>query len=248
MIMLMARFTPALVFDLKRQAEMTAERSTARLLSTSQMLGKLVPIAALVALVLGGLYSGFFTPTEAGGVGAFGAFVIAILRRKLGGGNLWRVLTETGSVSVGILILLVAAGFYSRMLSVAGVPMAISDLVQDAGLGPYGFLFLYVVILLLLGMILDSSSILLIMTPVAVPIAAGLDFNLIHFGIITVIAVEIGLLTPPFGISVFTVKSTLNDPNVSVESIFAGALPYVAVMLLMLLLIAVFPIMVLALI
>ena len=247
LIMLMARFTPGLVFDLKRQAEMAAERSTARLLTTTEMLGKLVPIAALVALVLGGLYSGFFTPTEAGGVGAFGAFVIALLRRKLGGGNLWRVLTETGAVSVGILILLVAAGFYSRMLSVAGVPMAISDLVQDAGLGPYGFLFLYVVILLLLGMILDSSSILLIMTPVAVPIAAGLDFNLIHFGIITVLAVEIGLLTPPFGISVFTVKSTLNDPKVSVESIFAGAMPYVGVMLIVLLLIVIFPFMALAL-
>lgn len=247
MIMLMARFTPGLVFDLKRQAEMAVERSTARLLTTTEMLGKLVPIAALVALVLGGLYSGFFTPTEAGGVGAFGAFIIAILRRKLGGGNLWRVLTETGAVSVGILILLVAAGFYSRMLSVAGVPVAISDVVQAAGLGPYGFLALYVLILLLLGMILDSSSILLIMTPVAVPIAASLGFNLIHFGIITVIAVEIGLLTPPFGISVFTVKSTLNDPKVSVESIFAGSLPYVGVMLIVLLLIAIFPSMVLAL-
>lgn len=248
MIMLMASFTPSLVFDLKRQAEMVAERNTNRMLTSYEMLSKLVPIAALVVLVLGGLYSGFFTPTEAGGVGAFGAFIIAILRRRLGGGNLWRVLTETGAVSVGILILLVAAGFYSRMLSVAGVPMAISDLVQDSGLGPYGFLFLYVVILLLLGMILDSSSILLIMTPVAVPIAASLGFNLIHFGIITVIAVEIGLLTPPFGISVFTVKSTLNDPKVSVESIFAGTLPYVAVMLLVLALIAVFPVMVLALI
>ncbi len=247
MIMLMARFTPGLVFDLKRQAHAAAERSTARLLSTAEMLSRLVPIAALVVLVLGGLYSGFFTPTEAGGVGAFGAFVIAILRRKLGGGNLWRVLTETGAVSVSILILLVAAGFYSRMLSVAGVPMAISDVVQAAGLGPYGFLALYVVILLLLGMILDSSSILLIMTPVAVPIAASLDFNLIHFGIVTVIAVEIGLLTPPFGISVFTVKSTLNDPKVSVESIFAGSLPYVGVMLIVLLLIAIFPAMALAL-
>jgi len=99
-----------------------------------------------------------------------------------------------------------------------------------------------------LGMILDSSSILLIMTPVAVPIAMALNFNLIHFGIITVIAVEVGLLTPPFGISVFTVKSTLNDPNVSVESIFAGSMPYVAAMLVVLLLIAIFPSMALALI
>lgn len=247
MIMLMARFTPSLVFDINRHAQLVRERSGARVLSTVEMLSKVVPIAALVALVLGGLYSGFFTPTEAGGVGAFGAFVIAILRRKLGSGNLWRVLTETGSVSVGILILLVAAGFYSRMLSVAGVPEAISDLVKDAGLGGYGFLALYVLILLLLGMILDSSSILLIMTPVAVPIATSLGFNLIHFGIITVIAVEIGLLTPPFGISVFTVKATLNDPKVSVESIFAGTMPYVVVMLLVLVLIAIFPAMALAL-
>lgn len=247
-IMLLVRFRPELVFDLKRHAQLASQRSAVRLLSTTEMLSKLVPIATLVALVLGGLYSGFFTPTEAGGVGAFAAFVIAILRGKLGSGNLWRVLTETGAVSVGILILLVAAGFYSRMLSVAGVPAAISDLVRDAGLGPYGFLLLYVGILLLLGMILDSSSILLIMTPVAVPIAMALKFDLIHFGIITVIAVEVGLLTPPFGISVFTVKSTLNDPNVSVESIFAGSMPYVAVMLIVLLLIAIFPSMALALI
>jgi C4-dicarboxylate transporter DctM subunit len=247
MIMIMARFTPSLVFDIKRHAQLVRERSGTRVLSTVEMLSKVVPIAALVALVLGGLYSGFFTPTEAGGVGAFGAFVIAMLRRKLGSGNLWRVLTETGSVSVGILILLVAAGFYSRMLSVAGVPEAISDLVKDAGLGGYGFLALYVLILLLLGMILDSSSILLIMTPVAVPIATSLGFNLIHFGIITVIAVEIGLLTPPFGISVFTVKATLNDPKVSVESIFAGSMPYVVVMLVVLVLIAIFPAMALAL-
>ena len=247
LIMVMARFSPSLVFDLQRQAGLARQRQLDRQLGRGEMLSKLTPIAALVALVLGGLYTGLFTPTEAGGVGAFGAFVIALVRRRLGGGNLWRVLTETGSVSVGILILLVAAGFYSRMLSVAGVPVAISELVQDAGLGPWGFLMLYVAILLALGMILDSSSILLIMTPMAAPIAAHLGFNLIQFGIITVIAVEVGLLTPPFGISVFTVKSTLNDPNVSVESIFAGSLPYVAVMLLVLVLIAIFPALALAL-
>jgi TRAP-type C4-dicarboxylate transport system permease large subunit len=163
------------------------------------------------------------------------------MRRSLGKGNLWRVLHETGSVSCTILILLVAAGFYSRMLSVAGVPVAISEMVRDAGLGPYGFLMLYIAIVLLLGMILDSSSILLIMTPVAAPIAQAFGFNLIHFGVITVLAVEIGLLTPPFGISVFTVKSTLNDPKVTVESIFAGALPFVGAMLGVLALICAFP-------
>ena len=241
MIVLMARFAPGKVFDLQKQAELARQKRIDITLTGTQMAGKLLPIAALVALVLGGLYGGFFTPTEAGGVGAFGALVIALMRRSLGKGNLWRVLHETGSVSCTILILLVAAAFYSRMLSVAGVPVAIADVVRDAGLGPYGFLALYIAIVLLLGMILDSSSILLIMTPVAAPIAQAFGFDLIHFGVITVLAVEMGLLTPPFGISVFTVKSTLNDPQVSVESIFAGALPFVGAMFLVLLLVCAFP-------
>jgi tripartite ATP-independent transporter DctM subunit len=241
MIMLMARFTPGKVFDLQKKAALTHHEELGITLTGGQMVAKLVPIALLVALVLGGLYSGFFTPTEAGGVGAAGAMLIALARRSLGKGNLWRVLHETGSVSCTILILLVAAAFYSRMLSVAGVPVAIADLVRDAGLGPYGFLALYIAIVLLLGMILDSSSILLIMTPVAAPIAQAFGFDLIHFGVITVLAVEMGLLTPPFGISVFTVKSTLNDPKVSVESIFAGAMPFVAAMFLVLLAVCAFP-------
>jgi tripartite ATP-independent transporter DctM subunit len=241
MIVLMARFAPGKVFDLQKQAELARQKRIDITLTGTQMAGKLLPIAALVALVLGGLYGGFFTPTEAGGVGAFGALVIALMRRSLGKGNLWRVLHETGSVSCTILILLVAAAFYSRMLSVAGVPVAIADVVRDAGLGPYGFLALYIAIVLLLGMILDSSSILLIMTPVAAPIAQAFGFDLIHFGVITVLAVEMGLLTPPFGISVFTVKSTLNDPKVSVESIFAGALPFVGAMFMVLLLVCAFP-------
>jgi C4-dicarboxylate transporter, DctM subunit len=241
MIMLMARYLPHRVFDLEKQAAFAAARTEEKPLTGAQFIAKLLPISVLVALVMGGLYTGFFTPTEAGGVGAFGALLLALARRSLGQGRLWKVLTETGSVSVGILILLVAAGFYSRMLSVAGVPSAISDLIRNAGLGATGFLVLYIGILLLLGMILDSSSILLIMTPVAVPIAAAFGFNLIHFGIITVIAVEIGLLTPPFGISVFTVKSTLNDPNVSVESIFAGSTPFVLAMLVVLAIVCVVP-------
>jgi len=210
-------------------------------LGARELFVKLVPILALVALVLGGLYAGFLTPTEAGGVGAFGAFLIALARRRLNATKLWRVLKETGYVSVSILFLLIAAGLYSRVLSLAGVPNAIADLVRDLGLGSYGFLLLYVAILLMLGMILDSSSILLIMVPIGVPIAQAFNFDLIHFGVITVIAVECGLLTPPFGISVFTVKATLDDPRIKLETIFAGSMPYFYVMLGALVLVALVP-------
>jgi C4-dicarboxylate transporter, DctM subunit len=236
----LATFAPGYVFDLERRNPKTAVADLMPM-PPGEILRKLLPILLLVMLVLGGLYTGFFTPTEAGGIGAFGALLIALARRSLGGGRIWRVLSETGAVSVSILILLIAAGFYSRMLSMAGVPTAIGDLVQSTGLGAYGFLLVYVLIIIFLGMFLDSSSILLIMTPIAVPIAQSFGFDLIHFGIVTVIAVEVGLLTPPFGISVFTVKSTLGDADISVEAIFAGAMPYILIMLVALVAIALFP-------
>jgi len=224
------------------------ETSRARRLDTARqpmplrtMLGKLIPIVALVVLVLGGLYTGFFTPTEAGGIGAFGALIVALSRRSLDRHKLWQVMKQTGVISVSILLLLIAASFYSRMLAIAGLPNAIAGLVTGSGFGPLGFLFLYALIILLMGMILDSTSILLIMVPIAAPIAQGLGIDLMHFGIVTVLAVEIGLLTPPFGISVFTVHNTLNDPSVSVEQIFAATLPFIAVMLLVLLVVALVP-------
>ncbi|WP_349357983.1 TRAP transporter large permease subunit [Stappia sp.] len=207
----------------------------------SRMIAKLLPILALVVLVLGGLYTGYFTPTEAGGVGAFGALIVALSRRSLDRHKLWQVMKQTGVISVSILILLIAASFYSRMLSIAGLPNAIAGLVADTGLGPMGFLVFYAAIILLMGMILDSTSILLIMVPIAAPIALSMGLDLSHFGIVTVLAVEIGLLTPPFGISVFTVHNTLNDPSVSVEQIFAATLPFIGVMMAVLALVIVFP-------
>jgi C4-dicarboxylate transporter, DctM subunit len=236
-----AKFAPSFVFTAETLARRTAPQPPEVSMGRREMARKILPIILLVFFVLGGLYSGFFTPTEAGGVGAFAALIIALLRRSLTLSKTWAVISQTGSISVGILILLVAASFYGQMLAVAGIPTAIGDLVTGSGLGAYGFLLLYVLLVLLLGMILDSSSILLILVPIAAPIAQGLGFNLIHFGIVTVIAVEVGLLTPPFGISIFTVHSTLGDAKTTLESIFAGALPYVGVMLGVLILIAVFP-------
>lgn len=241
MIVLAAWLAPGLVFDAAKLREKHAAQSMAPRLGARGLIAKGLPIVVLVGTVIGGLYSGFFTPTEAGGVGAFAALVVALLRRSLGQGRLWKVLTETGAVSVSILILLVAAGFYGQMLAVAGVPSAIEGFVREIGLGPTGFLLVYLLLVLLLGMILDSSSILLIVVPIAAPIAQSLGFDLVHFGILTVIAVEVGLLTPPFGISVFTIHAALGDRRVSLESIFAGALPFIGVMLAVLVLLAAVP-------
>lgn len=241
LIVAMARFAPGFVFTRQHLDRQLEKRESAPRMGGAEIGRKLAPIVLLVVFVLGGLYSGFFTPTEAGGVGACAALVIAVARRSLDLKKWWAVLTQTGTISVGILILLVAASFYSQMLAVAGIPSAIGQFVQGSGLGATGFLIVYIGLILLLGMILDSSSILLIVVPIVAPIAQGLGFDLVHFGIITVIAVEIGLLTPPFGISIFTVHSTLGDEKTSLESIFAGALPFVGVMLAVLGVIAIFP-------
>lgn len=237
MIWLYARFRPGRIFV--DPAHSASDEDAG--MPTGEMLAKSVPIACLVVLILGGLYTGYFTPTEAGAVGAAGALVIALVRRRLDWPKFWRVLKEAGLVSASILFLLIAASLYSRMLSMAGVPNAIGDFVQHLGLGAYGFLFAFVLVVLVMGMILDSTSILLIMVPIGAPIASAMGFDLIHFGIITIIAVEMGLLSPPFGISVFTVKATLGDPKVGIETIFAGTIPYLAVMGTGLVLIAVFP-------
>lgn len=237
MIFLMATFVPRWVYDDAVAAQAVSER----VMPASEMIAKAVPIMALVVLILGGLYGGFFTPTEAGAVGAAGALVIALMRRQLGWTRFWRVLKETGLVSASILFLLIAAGLYSRMLSMAGIPQAIGDMVEHLGLGPHGFLAAFVVIVLLMGMILDSTSILLIMVPIGTPIAQAMGFDLVHFGIVVIIAVEMGLLTPPFGISVFTVKTTLADPRIGIETVFTGALPFVAVMGVALVLVALIP-------
>lgn len=202
---------------------------------------KFLPIASLVALVLGGLYGGLFTPTEAGAVGAAGAFLIALVRRRLTWRKLWNVLVETGYVSVAVLFLILAAMLYSRMLALTGMPAAVTSTITDLGLGPWGFLILYIVIVIALGCIIDSVSIMLIMLPIVLPVAKAFGMDVVWFGVLTVVAVEIGLLTPPFGVSAYTVKSALNDPRITIKDIFAGTFPFVLAMLVVLVILAIFP-------
>jgi len=202
---------------------------------------KFIPILILITLVLGGLYGGLFTPTEAGAVGAAGALVIALVRRRLSWSKLWSVLTETGYVSVSVLFLIISAMLYSRMLALSGMPAAVTEGITGLGLGSWGFLAAYVSIVIVLGCIIDSVSIMLIMLPIVLPIARTFGMDIVWFGVITVVAVEIGLLTPPFGVSVYTVKSALNDTRITVRDIFAGAFPFVLMMVAVLVLLVVFP-------
>jgi tripartite ATP-independent transporter DctM subunit len=207
----------------------------------SQVLRMAAPITALIVLVLGGLYGGLFNPTEAGAAGAFGALVIALLRRSLDGPTFWKLLVETGQITVSVLFLILAATFFSRMLALSGMPQSLAEFLLSGPFGPWGFLLAYILVLIILGFLIDSISIMLIMLPMSLPVAAAAGFDLIWFGVITVIAIEIGLLTPPFGLSVYTIKAALDLPDLRVGEIFRGTLPFIFAMLVAIAIIVAFP-------
>ena len=236
-IVAMATLRPGMVF------EGGAPRAVAvgELMPVPELLMKLLPSLVMIVMVLGGLYAGLFTATGAGAVGAALALLIALQKRKLNAASLWSVLIETGHVTVAVSFLIICASIYTRMLAMSGMPQFLVEQMAHAGLGAGGFLALYVALIIALGCIIDSSSIMLIVLPLMLPIAQQFDMNLVWFGVVTVVAVEIGLLTPPFGLSVFVIKSTLNDPRISLGDIFRGTAPFTLIMFLVLLLLLAFP-------
>lgn len=205
----------------------------------------LAPIVALVMLVLGGMYAGLFTATEAGAVGAFGALVIALVRRTLDAGTFWSILIDTGYVTASLILIIAAAAMFSRFLAISGLPGAISDWVGAHQFTLMQVLVVYVVLLLILGTTLDSTSILLITVPVFGPVFAQMGADLVWIGVITVLAVEIGLITPPLGMCAFVVKSSLDrlgaGARVGLADIYIGSLPFAGAALVVVVLMIVYP-------
>ena len=202
---------------------------------------KFLPICILITSVLGGIYGGFFTPTEAGGAGALAAFVIGVVRREISLRILWQVTLETGHVTAAICFLLMAAQLYSQMLTMSGLPYAVGQWLQNANLTFPLVLAGYLVVVLIMGCFLDSLSIMLILLPFVLPVIDGFGINLVWFGLITIVAIEIGLLTPPLGVAVFVVKANLGRSDVTTWQIFMGTMPMTITMSLVLVVLTLFP-------
>jgi len=202
---------------------------------------KFLPICLLIASVLGGIYGGFFTPTEAGGAGAMAAFLIGVVRREISLAKLWEVTLETGRVTAAICFLLMAAQLYSQMLAMSGLPYAVGQWLQTAQLTFPVVLVGYLIVVMLMGCFLDSLSIMLILLPFVLPVIDGFGINLVWFGLITIVAIEIGLLTPPLGVSVFVVKANLGDAPITTWKIFMGTMPMTITMVITLIVLTLFP-------
>lgn len=210
--------------------------------SLSAFLSSALGIALVVLSVLGGIWMGFFSPTEAAGVGALVGLALGIIKGMRFSDIIASILS-VGRTSAPILLLLVSASLYSRTLAMTGVTSAIQDMVAGTGFGPYMVLVVMVVIWFMLGMVIDSISIMLLTVTIFEPIAVSLGYDPIAFAIIGILAIEAGLLTPPFGLLVYTVHSAIRDENddIPVTRIFASSMPYWMIMLLAMTLIAIIP-------
>lgn len=234
-ILLMGRFWPSFIGIDSRNAVVAP-------MPLSELADKTLPITGLILLVLGGIYTGWLTPVEAGAAGALAALLIAFFRGKLTWSGLWQTFIETGHITAAILFLITMASFYSRMLGYAGLPNELQALLQRNEFSFGEIMAIYVVLMLFLGTILDTTSIILIVVPLFLSLVETMGLSLVWFGIITVIGAEIGLLTPPLGISCFVIKASLNDPDITLKDVFIGAFPFAVIMLLVLILLIKYPI------
>jgi C4-dicarboxylate transporter DctM subunit len=192
----------------------------ARLKSTPLLL----PIVIAFGLVMGGIYFGVFTPTEAACIGCFVIMVIGLVRRRLSAKGIIQSLQETMPVAAMIMLMLVCAWVFSAALALSGLPQAITDSIAGLGVSRYLVLGLMMVVYLALGTIMDIYAVLIITLPIFFPVILALGFDPLHFGVLCVLAVMAGSISPPFGILAYALHGLNRD--VPLTTIFRGVLPF----------------------
>jgi len=196
--------------------------------------------ALLVVAVLGSIYSGLATPSEAAGIGAAGAFLIAtLIFRSLSWGKFLEILATTARVSGAILLIIGCAKIFGDYLNMVRVPQLLTEALTATGLPAWAILVAVMLLLILLGMIVDAVSLIVVTTPVLLPLVTALGYDPLWFGIVMVLNLEIAVITPPVGLNLYALRGVC--PELSVEEIIKSALPFVAVQFLVLMLFVFFP-------
>jgi tripartite ATP-independent transporter DctM subunit len=193
----------------------------------------------LFCFVIGGLYGGLFTPTEAGGMGAGGAFLIGVLRGRLTRTDIRRSLLQATRTAAAVFTVLIGALLFGYFLTITQTPQKVTAFLTGLGLGRYGVLALIMVMYVVLGCLMDALAMVILTVPIIFPVIKELGFDPIWFGVIIVMTVELGLIHPPVGMVVFVIKSVIQDINFS--TIFAGVLPFIATDLIRLVILIAFP-------
>jgi len=194
----------------------------------------------LFVFVIGGLYGGLFTPTEAGGMGAGGAFLIGWLRGRLDRTTIRKSLLQATRTGAAVFTVLIGALLFGYFLTVTQTPQKVTEFLTALGIGRYGILALIMLMYLILGCLMDALAMVILTVPIIFPVIVHLGFDPIWFGVIIVMTVELGLIHPPVGMIVFVIKSVV--PDVSFSTIFKGVLPFIVTDLVRLVILIAFPI------
>jgi C4-dicarboxylate transporter, DctM subunit len=193
----------------------------------------------LFFFVIGGLYGGLFTPTEAGGVGAGGAFIIGLLRGKLNREKILTSLLQATRTAAAVFTILIGALMFGYFLTITGTPQKVTAFLGGLGIGSYGVLLLIILMYLVLGCIMDAMAMIILTVPIVYPVILALGFDPIWFAVIVVMTVELGLISPPVGMNVFVIKSVV--PELSFARIFKGVTPFIITDIIRLALLIAFP-------
>jgi C4-dicarboxylate transporter DctM subunit len=194
----------------------------------------------LFAFVIGGLYGGIFTATEAAGAGAGGAFLIGLVRGRLSGKDILRCLLETTRTTAAVFTILIGALLFGYFLTITQTPQKVTEFLTGLGIGNYGVLGLILLMYLLLGCLMDALAMIILTVPIIFPVIKQMGFDPIWFGVVVVMTVELGLIHPPVGMNIFVIKSVLED--VKISTIFAGVIPFIITDLIRLAILVAFPI------
>ena len=194
----------------------------------------------LFVFVIGGLYGGLFTPTEAGGMGAGGAFIIGVARRRLPRAMILQSLLQATRTAAAVFTVLIGALLFGYFLTITGTPQHVTEFQTGLGVGPYGVLLLILLMYLVLGCLMDAMAMIILTVPIVFPVITQLGFDPIWFGVIIVMTVELGLIHPPVGMNVFVIKSVVGELRFS--TIFRGVAPFIITDLLRLALLVALPI------
>jgi tripartite ATP-independent transporter DctM subunit len=194
----------------------------------------------LFIFVIGSIYGGLATATEAAGIGAAGAFLIGIARRRLSGPDIRRSLLEATRTTAAVFTVLIGAILFGYFLTVTQTPQKVTTFLTDLGIGRYGVLALIMLLYLVLGCLMDALAMIILTVPIIFPLIVSLGFDPIWFGVLIVMVVELGLIHPPVGMNIFVIKSVVED--VKISTIFYGVLPFIVTDILRLIILIAFPI------
>ena len=215
----------AIVVRVRMKPELAPPAAKAGWTKRLASLRRVWEVLLLFSLVIGGIYLGWFSPTEAAAVGAVGAFILALISGELDWSTLWESVRETAGLTGMIFFILIGASLFNYFLETTGLPSALISGIESSGMGPTMALILILVFYIVLGCFMDAMSMILLTVPFLAPVAASQGFDMVWFGILVVTVAEIGLITPPIGMNLFVVQAT--QPGLTQRMVVRGILPFI---------------------